>query len=202
MQLMVMRSILLLWFLSVTVTTVAQQEQLPVVDTAHVYRSMESALQNPERVYKLNLSKKKLKHVPPEISRFTNLRELDLSKNKIKELPAQIGDMPNLERLNLSSNDITVLPEEIGKLQSLRYLGLNRNLIEYLPPSIGLLSNLEILELWDNEIQAIPDEIGQLKKLQELELRGILFSDEEQNRIKALVPQTQVYFSPSCNCLN
>jgi Leucine-rich repeat (LRR) protein len=202
MQLRVMRCILLICFLSVSGITVAQQEQLPEADTARVYRSMESALQNPEKVYKLNLSKKKLRNVPPEIYKLTNLKELDLSKNKIKELPAEIGQLQSLERLNLSSNDIIVIPDEIGKLKSLVYLGLNRNLIELLPPSIGQLSSLEILELWDNEIQAIPDEIGQLTKLRELELRGILFSDEEQNRIKALVPQTQVYFSPSCNCLN
>src|SRR6187551_1758848 len=107
-----MRYLLLLGFMSLAVSALAQEEQAPLADTARVFRSMESALQEPERVYRLNLSKKKLKSVPPEISRFSNLKELDLSKNKIKELPAQIGDLKNLEILNLSSNDLVDLPEE------------------------------------------------------------------------------------------
>ena len=197
-----MKSILFFLFLATTVSMQAQQEQDPVYDTSHVYRSLESALQNADRVYKLNLSKKKLKEVPAEVFQFRNLKELDLSKNKIKELPPQIGDLQNLERLNLSSNKLTALPEETGKLQSLVYLGLNRNLIESLPKGIGSLSSLEVLELWDNELEIIPDEIGQLTKLKVLELRGILFSDEEQTRVKTLLPNTEVYFSPSCNCKN
>ena len=176
------------------------QQDTTAVDTNRVYRSLEAALQQPENVYRLDLSKKKLASVPPEITRLVNLRELDLSRNKIREVPAELGQMKNLQKLNLASNKIKQLPPEIGSLTNLVYLGLNRNLIESLPSSIGSLKMLQTLELWDNELDSIPDEIGQLKNLKVLELRGILFSEEEQQRIQSLLPETTIYFSPSCHC--
>jgi len=179
----------------------AQENDLPLVsDTAYIYRSISAALQNPDHVYRLNLSKTKLKIFPPDIFKFKNLRELDLSHNKIDSLPAAIGTLTQLERLNLSSNNISQLPDEIGKLTALTYLGLNRNVIESLPATIGDLENLETLELWDNELETIPDEITKCKKLKVLELRGILFSDDEHMRLDTLLPDVKVYLSPSCNC--
>jgi hypothetical protein len=56
--------------------------------------------------------------------------------------------------------------------------------------------------MWDNEVSEIPDEIGSLSKLKVFELRGILFTEEEQTRVKNLLSNTQVLFSPSCNCKN
>jgi Leucine-rich repeat (LRR) protein len=169
-------------------------------DTTYIYRSLASALENPDKVFRLNLSKKQYTEFPADILKFKNLEELDLSKNKIKELPTGIGSLTNLKKLNLSMNKIVKLPTEIGNLTSLVYLGLNRNVIEELPTSIGNLENLEVLELWDNELYAIPDEIGNLKKLKMLELRGILFSDEEGARIDSLLPNAKVMMSPTCNC--
>jgi Leucine-rich repeat (LRR) protein len=169
-------------------------------DTTYIYRSMASALEKPDKVFRLNLSKKQLKEFPIEIFQFTNLQELDLSKNKIKEVPKEIGTLINLKRLNISFNKLEALPNEIGNLINLVYLGLNRNIIAELPLSIGNLENLEVLELWDNELYSIPDEIGNLKKLKMLELRGILFSDEEGARIDSLLPNTKVMMSPTCNC--
>jgi Leucine-rich repeat (LRR) protein len=169
-------------------------------DTTYVYRSLASALETPDKVFRLNLSKKQLKEFPEDILKFKNLEELDLSKNKIEELPAGIGTLTHLKKLNLSMNKIAKLPTEIGNLTSLTYLGLNRNVIEELPPSIGNLENLEILELWDNEINTIPDEISNLKKLKMLELRGILFSEDDATRLDSLLPHTKVMLSPTCNC--
>jgi Leucine-rich repeat (LRR) protein len=169
-------------------------------DTAYIYHSLASALKNPDKVFRLNLTKRRLAEFPVEILQFNNLEELDLSKNKIKELPSGIGKLKNLRRLNFSFNKLTKLPVEIGNLTNLVYLGLNRNVIEELPTTIGNLQNLEVLELWDNELYNIPEEIGNLKKLKMLELRGILFSDEEGARIDSLLPNTKVMMSPTCNC--
>ena len=195
-----MKAFFVFLFIAVSGLVQAQEGENFSPDTSRVYHSIEAALQNPDHVYKLNLSRKKLRAVPPEIVQFRNLKELNLSKNKIRELPPQIVELQNLERLNLSSNKLKALPEDIGKLQSLIYLGLNRNLIESLPQSIGSLPYLEILELWDNELDSIPKEISRLTKLRVLELRGILFNDEEQTRVKSLLPNTKIYFSPGCNC--
>lgn len=166
----------------------------------HVYKSLGTALQNPDSVFILDLSKKKLKEVPHDIFQLKNLQVLNLSRNNIKELPAEISSLSNLQRLNLSNNRLKQLPAGIGDLSNLVFLGLNRNLIEALPPEMGKLKNLEVLEMWDNELSIVPDELKGMYSLREWELRGILFTEEEQHRIKSLLPDAKVYFSPSCNC--
>lgn len=196
-----MKKLQFIFFVFSFSTAVAQENELSLItDSAYVYRSLSVALANPDQVYRLNLSKHKLKIFPPDIFKLKNLVDLDLSHNRLDSLPKEIELMTNLQRLNLSSNNLTQLPDEIGRLSSLMYLDLNRNQIEDLPVSIGNLQNLEVLELWDNELNTIPEEISKCKKLKVLELRGILFSDEEHTRIDSLLPDAKVYLSPSCNC--
>ena len=165
-----------------------------------VYKNLAVALQNPDSVFILDLSKKKLREVPKEIFELKNLQILNLSHNKIKELPAEINQLTNLEKLILSNNDLKKLPATIGDLGNLTFLGLNRNLIEALPAEMGKLKNLEVLEMWDNELSVVPDELRGMYSLRQWELRGILFTELEQQRIKSLLPDARVYFSPSCNC--
>lgn len=167
---------------------------------AKTFFSLSEALAQPDSVIKLNLRGKKLKEFPVEIFSFSNLQVLNLSRNKIKEIPAEIIKLKNLQELDMSNNDITQLPTQIGQLKHLAKLKLNKNEITALPAEIGSLLNLEELEMWDNELDTIPDEIRNLMRLKVFELRGILFSDEQQRRIQDLLPQTKIYFSPSCAC--
>ncbi|MEO8147903.1 MAG: leucine-rich repeat domain-containing protein [Bacteroidia bacterium] len=164
--------------------------------------SLQDALLKPDSVFKLNLSKKKLKEVPPQVFQFKNLQVLNLSKNSLKEIPPQIGQLKNLQNFNAASNNLKRIPPEIGSLINLVHINFNRNLIEAIPFEIGNLSNLEIFEMWDNELDTIPDEIKNLHNLRVLELRGILFSEEDQRYVKKLLPNCKVYFSPSCACAN
>jgi Leucine-rich repeat (LRR) protein len=165
------------------------------------YTILADALKDPEKVHKLDLSKHKLDSFPLDVIKFINLQSLNLSKNRIDEIPFEIAQLKNLQELNMSRNKITMVSADIGKLKNLKRLDLSRNDISVLPPQIGQLENLEVLDLWDNNIdQPLPEDIRNLKKLRTLELRAILFSEEEQNRIKALLPHTTIFFSPSCNC--
>lgn len=196
-----MKLISILLFIFFSNALLAQEQSQPLIDdTAYIYRSLSAALANPERVYRLNLSHHRLKNFPADILKLTNLRDLDLSKNKLDSIPNEIGTLTNLERLNLSNNNLVQLPDEIGNLSSLTYLGLNRNVIESLPVTIGNLEKLEVLELWDNELTTVPDAIMKCKNLKVLELRGILFYDEEHERLDTLLPDVKVYLSPGCNC--
>lgn len=197
----VIRNFLLIILFSSKVSIAQDVVAAPLIDdTSYIYRSISVAMQNPDKVYILNLSKTKMKEIPEEVFKFRNLRELDLSKNRIDSLPSEIGTLVMLRSLNLSSNKLEKLPDEIGQLSSLTYLNLNRNRISALPPAIGNLSNLEVLELWDNELFGIPDQIANLKKLKAIELRGILFSNDEAARIDSLLPNTKVFMSPTCDC--
>ena len=193
-----------LFILIVSYTSAAFAQDEPDVNSDwsgyKVYTSMAMALQNPDSVFILNLSKKKLSELPQEIKQLKNLQKLDISKNKLKELPAFIGSLAGLIELDASANNLEKIPAEIGYLKNLKRLNLNRNVIDSLPVEIGQLSNLEYLEMWDNELEYVPDAIKNLRNLKVLELRGILFEKEEQNNIQNLLPDTKIYFSPPCNC--
>lgn len=192
----------ILFFLAIN-PVFAQENTLIYNDSTHIYRTLDEALLNPEKVFRLNLSKSKIDSFPVQILLFKNLTELNLSKNKLEEIPPGIGQLVNLKILNLSNNKLVHLPNEIGQLTELVFLGLNRNMLEDLPPTIGQLQKLEVLELWDNELDDIPDEIAQLQNLKVVELRGILFTEEMQHRIDTLVVQSaKIHMSPSCNCRN
>ncbi|HNR19577.1 MAG TPA: leucine-rich repeat domain-containing protein [Bacteroidia bacterium] len=167
-----------------------------------VFTSISEALQNPDSVFRLDLSKQKLTEIPAQVFQLKNLRELKANKNKISVISEAISTLTLLQSLSLENNKLKAIPPQIGELKNLKYLILNRNLIETIPPEIGKLFNLEDLELWDNEISVIADDIRFCSSLKVLELRGILFSDEQQRHIHDILPYTKVYFSPSCNCKN
>ena len=196
-----MKAILLFLLSFSFVFATAQEEPTPdELSLLKRYTSVASIKQNPEQVIILDLSKSKLKEVPPEVFACTNLEELYLNKNRLREIPAEIKYLKKLKKLDVSHNKLKTIPEEIGELTNLTHLYLNRNLIEELPYTIGRLRNLEIFEMWDNEIIEFPETIRELKKLQVFELRNILFSKEEQAYLKAMLPNAKFYFSPPCNC--
>lgn len=198
-----MKQTLIVLLFLVSLRTNAQETELVYDDTNYIYRSLTEALVNPEKVYRLNLSRQKLDSFPDKIFLFKNLLELDLSRNRIEEIPPEIGTLVHLTKLNLANNKLVHLPKEIGELRDLVNFGLNRNVLEDLPSSIGQLESLEVLELWDNELADIPDEISQLQNLKSVELRGILFTEEQQKRIDSLIVKSaRVNMSPSCNCKN
>ena len=180
----------------------AQTELLDslTLDRTFVYTSIEEAMQHPEQVLKLELKKKKLKQVPPEVFQLPNLQYLDLSKNKIRELPDEIGQLKNLQYLALSKNEVQELNPKIGELKNLYYLEINNNELTALPFDIGKLEKLQYLDLWSNDIGRFPDEMKNMKSLKMMDLRVIMIPDAEQKRIQSMLPRTKIYFSPYCNC--
>lgn len=166
-----------------------------------VYEDLNKALQEPEKVYRLNLSKQKLSLFPEGIIRLKNLQELNLSKNKIDSIPEKICMLTNLQVLNLSGNKLKYLPDSIGKFKQLKKLISSRNYLLEIPKSIGDCTNLEVLDLWENDIGVFPEELGKLKKLRWVDLRVILIDDAMQEHIQKLLPGVKIFFSPSCHCV-
>lgn len=196
---------LLFFLLMVSCTLLFAQdaeEIIPVYSRPNykVYKSLNYALQHADSVYILELKGKKLTEIPEGVFKLPHLIVLDLGRNKIKVLPASVSRLQSLEELNLSNNKLKTIPSQIGELKHLKKLSLNRNVIEVLPPEIGNMEALELLELWDNELGTLPDEIKNLENLKVLELRGILFSEEQQQHFQELLPKARIYMSPSCNC--
>lgn len=111
------------------------------------YYSMDEAMRNPDKVYKLSLKGEGLKYFPTEITYFRNLQVLNLSDNKIKEIPSSIGDLKNLEVVILAQNKIRVLPDEMAELDNLVKLYLASNKLVDMPAWVGGLGKLRLLDL-------------------------------------------------------
>lgn len=123
---------------------------------------------NGKKIGKLFLQKLDMPNLPPEIGKFTELKELNLVQNRLSSLPTEIGSLKKLQVLNIGSNVLTELPESIGNLSQLKVLRLSKNQLERLPESIGNLTNLEFLIIVGNKLKSLPESIGKLKKLQYL----------------------------------
>lgn len=133
------------------------------------YSSLEEALKEPLKVYKLRL-------------------------HNLTSLPKEIGELKNLQYLNLEINSLTSLPKEIGELKNLQVLNLHYNSLTSLPKEIGNLKDLEGLYLSIGNLTSLPREIKNLKKLQNLNLGGNPISDAEQENIKKLLPNCKITF--------
>lgn len=165
------------------------------------YTDLSEALLNPDKVYKLNLRKQKLKEIPNDVYKLKNLQELNVSKNKLKYLPKDLDTLKNLEVLNASVNDIDTLYAEIGNCTQLKKIILNQNIIAHLPSTIGNLTKLTFLDMWGNEITELPKEISKLQNtLKVFDLRVINIHDDQQEEMVKLLPDTKFFFSLSCNC--
>jgi Leucine-rich repeat (LRR) protein len=64
-----------------------------------VYLSIDEALESPNAVYNLDLSRKNLKELSIEIKKFKNLKELNLSNNNLTSLQNELSGLQNLEIL-------------------------------------------------------------------------------------------------------
>ncbi|MCB9186011.1 MAG: leucine-rich repeat domain-containing protein [Flavobacteriales bacterium] len=167
------------------------------------YESLEEALASPrDSVYSLKL-KDRLKQVPLEVfTEFPNLQWLDLSRNRLKSIPPQIGLLKNLKKLILNKNKIEALPAEIGQLEDLRELIISENELETLPDEIGNLKKLRYIDMWSNNITGLPRTMEDMYALEEVDLRVIVFTEREQENIKALLQNVTVKMDQHCNCGN
>lgn len=142
----------------------------------------------------LYLYDNQLKELPIEIGQLVSLRNLYLDNNELLTLPSEIGNLLNLRELVLSYNQLITLPIRIGELTQLEVLYLQNNQLKRLPDEIGDLQNLEDLYIDNNQISQLPEQISQLTQLKYLYAQNNLFSSEEKERIKKLLPDTEIYF--------
>ncbi|HMC98022.1 MAG TPA: leucine-rich repeat domain-containing protein [Flavobacteriales bacterium] len=170
------------------------------LDSARTFRTIERAMQDPDHVYRLDLSGKKLKVLPEEIKRFKNLNALDIGSNKLRVLPEWLGELTNLQEFRSSQNKLVDFPVFVCKLKHLKRLDLSRNALTGLPKCMGGLKELVSLDLWDNDLVDFPDGIEGMEALRFLDLRNIQFEQPEMDHIQELLPRAKIFFSQPCNC--
>lgn len=182
----------------------AQKKSKKIAPEPGTFTSLEDAMKaDPTKVFKLDLTKKKLKVFPQEIFTFKNLMQLNLSKNKLTELPANLGDLNKLNYLDISKNKITQLPESVGNLRLLNSFKMSANKIQSLPSSFFRLPSLEIIDFYSNPLIFEPQQFSKLsKKLKYLDVRNTGIGNEECKQLQQLLPNVVIKFNKSCNCSN
>ena len=173
-------------------------------DDGKTYTSLTEALQEPEKVYRLKLTKLANRDsLPEELFQLTELRELTVKGCRLCVLNQNIDKLTKLESLNLDKNKLLRLPESIGNLKNLKYLCISRNIIETLPNSISNLHQLAYIDAWDNPLYVLPETIKSLQKtLQTLDLRQIPLTKSEYKAMEELLPYTEILFTDICECEN
>lgn len=108
-----------------------------------------------ESITEVNLSSSKLKTVPLELGKFTNLKMLQLENNQISILPENLfNNHPHLFWLCLDQNKISCLPEKLfEKCPKLEIFSIEDNCISKLPKKLfASSSNLKEVYLRNNQI--------------------------------------------------
>ena len=194
-----MRSIALLLFIGPLVGHAQLLTQV-ALDSVRTFHSLESARKDPLKVYRLELSNKKLKEVPEEIRSMKNLNALDLGRNKLRKLPDWLGELAYLQEFRASRNKLNQFPEVLCQLVHLKRLDLSRNALTGLPACMGRLTELVSLDLWSNDLGEFPPDLEGMKALRFLDLRAIQFTQEEMQHIVDVLPWATIHFSQPCNC--
>ena len=197
----------ILIFLTFCTITMAQKTLIVYydsVDNGRTYTSLQEALKEPQKVYRLKLTKLDNRDsLPEELFTLTELRELTVKGCKLCVLNQNIEKLTKLESLNLDKNKLVRLPESIGNLQKMKFLCISRNLMETLPESISKMNELTYIDAWDNPLYILPESIKSLqKKLKTLDLRQIPLTKSEFKAMQELLPFTEILFTDICECEN
>lgn len=124
-----------------------------------------------------------------------NITALDLSNKYLKKIPLRVFKHPQIKILLLNEKQLSKLPEQIDQLKNLILLDLRFNKLTVLPEQIGALESLAVLDLRFNKLSSLPEQIEGLKNLTYLNLEENPISQEEQEKIKQLLPKCKVLFS-------
>lgn len=187
-------------FIAAAENAPAQLLSQAALDSTKEYYSIASAMKEPDKVYRLQLTKKKLKEVPPEIRQLKNLNALDLGRNKLRELPEWLGELAYMQEFRAPQNKFGQMPAVVCEWRHLKRLDMHQNEITGLLPCMGELTEVISLDLWSNDLEEFPDELKGMVALRFMDLRVIQFDQKEMENISNLFPQVKIFFSQPCNC--
>lgn len=165
-------AVLMAWLVVVSVCGLAAQTPVSgdrnLLNTAQLdnqrwYYDLDSALANPDKVYKLSLIDQKIKVLPAEFGTLRNLQILNLSNCKLKRVPAEIKNCKNLQMISLYGNKLKFLPPEMRELKQLEILYLGNNKLVEVPQWFGTMSRIRRLDISRNRLT--PADVANVKRM-------------------------------------
>lgn len=172
--------------------------------SAPVYTSIESARTARaagQPVYRIDLTKNRLRSFPSELAEWTELREVIIDRNKLTHIDEDLSGWAFLERFSAVSNALVAFPASAISWTELRELDLGDNAIDSIPLDIDQLGELRSLNLWSNLIAYFPASLGDLPHLEFLDLEYNDMTLEEQELLKSWLPlSVSVNLSAPCRC--
>lgn len=167
------------------------------------YTSVEEAVkaqQEGNDVLALDLSKKRLRELPQELERLSDLTYLLLNRNRLHDLPSWFANLSGLKAVVADHNRFHDFPAALLKMPQVEQVSLGENYLSRIPLDIDAMTHLEILSLWGNVIAQFPATLGNLEHLTVLDLLHNEMTVDEQDFLKELLPQVQLNLSEPCNC--
>lgn len=192
------------WSIAVGAQGQARREVVQNVPADVVwYEDVEQAVQaqvNGEVVLAVDLSRQRLKTLPPDLMLLHDLTYLIVSRNKLESFPDWLQEKTDLKALVADHNRIQDFPEVLLKMPHVEQLSLGENYLRGIPLDIDMMAGLEILSLWGNVLARFPASLGNLEQLQILDLLHNEMTVEEQDMLQALLPDVQLNLSEPCDC--
>lgn len=171
------------WLLAISFllgsTPILGQEK-PVKKEDREINTIEEAIQNPEKVLRLNLSNQNIVLTNYDWSKFIHLEYLNLENDHLIEFPIGLTQLKSLKSINLSGNNFKKIPAEFSNLTNLEEIYLNNDQYLDFPKTLDILSKLpklKTLHLENDNLKSLPEEIKAFKSLESLYLNNNKFKE-------------------------
>lgn len=152
-------------------------------------------------IYRLDLTKQRLRVLPDDITEWSEVREVILDRNKLRVIDTDLSRWTELVVFSAESNELEAFPTSLLRWRNLEQLRLGDNQIDSIPLNIDRLQHLKELSLWSNVISHYPASLGDLKTLELLDLQYNDMTAEEQDLLQSWLPErVRVNLSPPCRC--
>jgi Leucine-rich repeat (LRR) protein len=140
------------------------------VSGSEVYTDLKTAIGLEKKVYKLDLSYKKLdKKLYNKINKLTNVQALKLSGNEVLDYPKNFEDLNNLIYFASYNNKFSAFPGNLKPFQNLHYLELQHTKIDSIPAQIAYLGKLQTFKFGNtDDTLCLPNTLKFLKNLKDI----------------------------------
>ncbi|RNA38661.1 leucine-rich repeat-containing 40 [Brachionus plicatilis] len=134
------------------------------------FENNQSKWWNQVELTKFIIASNKLKIIPQDIQKLSNLIFLDIHDNQIEWIDEALATVSQLKNFNCSHNQLTQLPNGLCTLKYLVELNASHNRLGELPQNFGHLDDLENLNLSNNRLNSIPKSFRWLHKIRKINL--------------------------------